>query len=78
MRAKLIEGTLGKTQPMKSIPKGVVHWVSATHSKPVELRIYERLFTHQSPDKTEGDFMDYVNPHSLTVKPLGLSLRWLK
>ncbi|MEN9465379.1 MAG: hypothetical protein RL217_1560, partial [Pseudomonadota bacterium] len=49
-------------------PKGVVHWVSATHSKPVELRIYERLFTHQSPDKTEGDFMDYVNPHSLSVK----------
>jgi glutaminyl-tRNA synthetase len=68
VRAKLIEGTLGKNPADEINPKGVVHWVSATHSKPVELRIYERLFTHQSPDKTEGDFMDYVNPHSLSVK----------
>ena len=67
VRAKLIEDTLGKNPADEINPKGVVHWVSASHSKPVELRLYERLFTHQSPDKTEGDFMDYVNPNSLTV-----------
>lgn len=68
VRAKLIEDTLGKNPADEINPKGVVHWVSASHSKPVELRLYERLFTHQSPDKTEGNFMDYVNPHSLEVK----------
>lgn len=68
VRAKLIEDTLGKNPADEINPKGVVHWVSASHSKKVELRIYERLFNHQSPDKAEGDFMDYVNPNSLTVK----------
>lgn len=68
IRAKLIEDTLGKNPADDIKPKGVVHWVSASHAKQVELRIYERLFTHQSPDKTDGNFMDYVNPHSLEVK----------
>ena len=68
VRAKLIEDTLGKNPADEINPKGVVHWVSATHSQAIELRLYERLFTHQSPDKTDGDFMDYVNPHSLEVK----------
>lgn len=68
VRAKLIEDTLGKNPADEINPKGVVHWVSASHAKPVELRMYERLFTHQSPDKTDGDFMDYVNPHSLALK----------
>lgn len=68
VRAKLIEDTLGKNPADEINPKGVVHWVSASHSKAVELRMYERLFTHSSPDKTDGDFMDYVNPHSLEVK----------
>lgn len=67
VRAKLIEDTLGKNPADEINPKGVVHWVSASHSKPVELRLYERLFTEQSPDKSDGNFMDYVNPHSLSV-----------
>src|SRR5690606_4100322 len=48
-------------------PKGVVHWVSATECKEAELRLYERLFTHQTPDKTDGDFMEYVNRDSLKI-----------
>ena len=67
VRANLIEGTLG-TDPADDIkPKGVVHWVSASHGVEAELRLYERLFTHQTPDKTDGDFMDFVNTDSLKV-----------
>lgn len=67
VRTRLIEDTLGKNPDDGVKPKGVVHWVSATESKPAELRMYSRLFTHSSPDKTDGDFMDYVNPESLKV-----------
>ena len=67
VRANLIEGTLGQNPADDIKPKGVVHWVSASHAKPAELRMYSRLFTHSSPDKTDGDFLDYVNPESLKV-----------
>ncbi len=65
--AKLIEGTLGTDSADDIKPKGVVHWVSATECKQAELRLYERLFTHQTPDKTDGDFMEYVNRDSLKI-----------
>ena len=67
VRANLIEGTLGTNPADGDNPKGVVHWVSASHGIPAELRLYERLFTHASPDKTDGDFMEYVNTDSLNV-----------
>ena len=67
VKARLIEGTLGENPADGDNPKGVVHWVSASHSIEAELRLYERLFTHQTPDKTDGDFMEYVNTDSLSV-----------
>lgn len=67
VRANLIEDTLGKDPADEVKPKGVVHWVSASQSKMAELRIYERLFTSATPDKTEGDFMEHVNRDSLSV-----------
>ena len=67
VRCKLIENTLGLDPEDGVKPKGVVHWVSATECKTAELRQYARLFTHASPDKTDGDFMEYVNRDSLTV-----------
>lgn len=48
--------------------KGTLHWVSAEHALPVEVRLYDRLFTEASPDTNkEKDFMDFVNPNSLEV-----------
>lgn len=67
VRAKLIENTLGVDPEDGDKPKGVVHWVSASHSKPAELRMYQRLFTDPAPDKGEANFMDLVNPESLLV-----------
>ncbi|MBV2166079.1 MAG: glutamine--tRNA ligase/YqeY domain fusion protein [Kaistella sp.] len=46
--------------------KGTLHWVSAKHALPVEVRIYDRLFTTPQPDaEKETDFMDFINPESL-------------
>lgn len=48
--------------------KGTLHWVSAEHALPVEVRLYDRLFTEASPDThKEKDFMDLINPESLKV-----------
>ena len=48
--------------------KGTLHWVSVTQALPVEVRLYDRLFTVPSPDTDkEKDFMEFVNPDSLEV-----------
>lgn len=48
--------------------KGTLHWVSANHALPVEVRIYDRLFTTPQPDaEKETDFMDFINPESLKI-----------
>jgi glutaminyl-tRNA synthetase len=48
--------------------KGTIHWVSTAHAKEAEIRLYDRLFTHESPDKDkEVDFKEFINPHSLKV-----------
>ncbi|MBC6997585.1 glutamine--tRNA ligase/YqeY domain fusion protein [Cytophaga sp. FL35] len=46
--------------------KGTLHWVSVKHALEAEVRLYDRLFTHESPDtQKDKDFMDYLNPDSL-------------
>lgn len=48
--------------------KGTLHWVSAKHAIPVEVRIYDRLFTVEQPDaEKETDFLEFINPNSLTL-----------
>ena len=47
--------------------KGTIHWVSAPHAQTAEVRLYDRLFTAESPDSEEGDFKDYLNPESIKV-----------
>jgi glutaminyl-tRNA synthetase len=48
--------------------KGTIHWVSAEHGEPAEIRLYDRLFTVPNPlgDKSH-DYRDFLNPHSLDV-----------
>jgi glutaminyl-tRNA synthetase len=45
--------------------KGTLHWVSAKHAAPVEVRLYDRLFKVEDLNSMEGDFKDYLNPDSL-------------
>ena len=48
--------------------KGTIHWVSIKHAIEAEVRIYDRLFTHENPDgDKEVDFKEYINPNSLEV-----------
>ena len=53
--------------------KGTVHWVSAEHAVPCEIRLYDRLFSVPDPDAAaaaEGDtslFVDFLNPDSLQI-----------
>jgi glutaminyl-tRNA synthetase len=47
--------------------RGVIHWVSARLGIQAEVRLYDRLFTHPSPDKGEegAEYTAYINPESL-------------
>ncbi len=49
--------------------KGTLHWVSAAHAVPAEVRLYEHLFLKENPDETEEgqDFTANINPDSLKV-----------
>ena len=59
--------TLGSDPADGVKPKGVIHWVSASHGKQAVVRLYDRLFTHEAPDRGGEEFLDHVNPNSLTV-----------
>ena len=47
--------------------KGVIHWVSAAHALPAEIRLYDRLFSVANPAAAE-DFLATINPESLVIK----------
>ena len=49
--------------------KGTIHWVSSDYAKPVELRLYDRLFTlaDMSQVPEDKDYKDFLNPKSLEV-----------
>jgi glutaminyl-tRNA synthetase len=58
--------TLGANPEGRKV-KGVIHWVSVVHGLEAEVRLYDRLFTHPSPDSTRDgrDYREYLNPDSL-------------
>ena len=48
--------------------KGTLHWVSISEALPVEVRMYDRLFTEAAPDADKDkDFMSFLNPSSLEL-----------
>jgi glutaminyl-tRNA synthetase len=48
-----------------------IHWVSAAHSVPAEVRLYDRLFSVANPMEGGSDFTDHLNPDSLEVLKSG-------
>ena len=44
--------------------KGTIHWVSAAHACPAEIRLYDRLFISENPEKGGADFRESLNPES--------------
>lgn len=60
--------TRGGNPPEGLKVKGTIHWVNAADCVEGEVRLFDRLFTIPGPDAADVDFMQYVNPNSLTVK----------
>ncbi len=47
--------------------RGTLHWVSAGQALPAEVRLYDHLFTAESPGSGGRDFLEDINPDSLEV-----------
>ena len=48
--------------------KGTIHWVSAKEYFEAEVRLYDRLFSVEDPEGSQGkDFTDFLNPNSLQI-----------
>jgi len=67
VHAHTVPGTLGNDPEDGIKPKGVIHWVSAERGVRATVRLYDRLFNHEAPDKGDQDFLDQLNPVSLEV-----------
>ncbi len=48
--------------------KGTIHWVSVPHAIQAEVRLYDRLFSHENPG-AEDNFTELINPNSLQIIP---------
>ncbi|MEZ4417097.1 MAG: glutamine--tRNA ligase/YqeY domain fusion protein [Gemmatimonadota bacterium] len=70
LRCTYDPATRGGDAPDGRSVKGTIHWVSAAHALPCELRMYDRLFTESDPESVPegGDFTDFLNPESLVVR----------
>jgi len=67
LRCSYDPATLGANPEGRKV-KGVIHWVSAAHAIEAEIRLYDRLFNHPSPESAARDGKDYkefINPDSL-------------
>lgn len=47
--------------------KGTIHWVSAQHAVPAEVRVYDRLLILEDASQVGDDFKKFINPDSLTI-----------
>ena len=69
LRCTYDPATRGGDSPDGRKVKATLHWVSARHAFPVQVRLYDRLFSVEDPENTpEGKtFLDNLNPNSLEV-----------
>jgi glutaminyl-tRNA synthetase len=69
LRCTYDPATRGGDSPDGRKVKATLHWVSAAHARPAEVRLYDRLFSVEDPEREEAGktFVDYLNPDSLEV-----------
>ncbi|HDM09583.1 MAG TPA: glutamine--tRNA ligase/YqeY domain fusion protein [Desulfobacteraceae bacterium] len=69
LRCTYDPATRGGDAPDGRKVRGTLHWVSAAHAIPVEVRLYEHLFLKPDPGDVEKGktFKEYINPNSLVV-----------
>ncbi|MDR3343548.1 MAG: glutamine--tRNA ligase/YqeY domain fusion protein [Treponema sp.] len=58
----------GNAQDNRTV-KSTIHWVSAAQGVPIEVRVYDYLFSAERPVPAGGAFLDNLNHHSLEVIP---------
>jgi glutaminyl-tRNA synthetase len=68
LRCRYDPATRGGNAPDGRRVKATLHWVSAPHAMDAEVRLYDSLFTTATPG-AGGNFLDDINPGSLTVLP---------
>lgn len=68
LRCSYDPDTLGKNPEGRKV-KGVIHWVSVNHAIEAEVHLYDRLFSHPTPDSAgEGtSYLELINPESLKI-----------
>jgi glutaminyl-tRNA synthetase len=66
LRCTYDPATRGGDAPDGRRPKATLHWLSAAHTVPAEVRLYEHLFARPDPG-ADGDFLADLNPDSLEV-----------
>ena len=66
LRCTYDPATRGGDAPDGRRPKATLHWLSAAHAVPAEVRLYDRLFTRPDPG-ADGDLFADLNPDSETV-----------
>src|ERR1035437_4888291 len=69
LRCTYDAATRGGDSPDGRRVKATLHWVSAAHAIGAEVRLYDRLFSVDDPEKAADGktFLDNINPHSLEV-----------
>ena len=68
VQAELIPDTKSGTPGSDAVKvKGVITWVGVADAVKAEVRLYDRLFAVEQPDTTDKDFLEELNPDSLTV-----------
>ena len=66
LRCTYDPATRGGEAPDGRKVRGTIHWVSAAHAVPAEVRLYDHLFSAPEPG-AEGDFLDDLNLDSRIV-----------
>ncbi len=67
VQCEFIPDTVGQSAPEGVKCRTAIHWVSVAHAKDAEIRLYDRLFTDENPDKNEAGFLACLNPNSLEI-----------
>ena len=71
LRCTYDPATRGGNAPDGRKIKSTIHWVSAAHALPAEIRLYDNLFVKENPNEVEEgeDFTKNLNPDSLQILP---------
>jgi glutaminyl-tRNA synthetase len=67
IQARIIEGTVGHNPEDGIKAKGVIQWVDAKQHATFDVALYERLFNDEAPDSGDKNFLELINPESMSI-----------